>query len=173
MSDAAHNDDAAPTHRPTLQRMISTCGDLCSNGQCPNINHALNLSEKIDAALNHAEPLVRAAASTLLVMVENTYYVESPAGCFTLVNTEIGRIAYLLDIFLAMGVRETGLRFALQKSKNVGQILKMFESFDETGLKFLCARIVDTEDCSETLCDFMRQAQSIVTVLKGEYCKAP
>ena len=172
MSGAAH--DVEPTCRPILQRTNSTCGHLCSQGRCPNPNHAHTVSDdQIATALNHPKPLIRAAAMTLHVMKENKYYVESRAGRHTFDNTETGRIAYLLDIFLAMGVRERGLRCALQNSKKVGQILKKFETFDLYGLEILCTRIIATDDCSVTLCDFMRQAQSIVTVLKGEYCTAP
>ena len=172
MSGAANDDE--PTRRPILQRKNSTCGHLCSQGWCPNPNHALTVSDdQIATALNHPKPLIKAAAVTLHVIKENKHFVESPAGCFTLDNTEIGRIAYLLDIFLAMGVRERGLRCALQNSKKVEQTIKMFETFDLYGLEILCTRIIATEDCSVTLCDFMRQAQSIVTVLKGEYCTAP
>ena len=169
------DDDVEPTRPPALHRSISTCGHLCSQGRCPNPNHALTVSDdQIATALNHPKPLFRAAAVTLQVIKENKHYVESPAGHFKPVDkTEIGRIAYLLDIFLAMGVRERNLRCALQNSENVEQILKMFETFDLYGLEILCTRIIATEDCSVPLSDFMRQAQSIVNVLKGKYCTAP
>jgi hypothetical protein len=119
--------------------------------------------------LNHPEPLISVAATTLQIIMENKHYFEDSRGGFTMVDgTDIGRIAYLLDIFSAMGIRERGLRRALQNSKNVNQFLRILERFDLTGLVDLCTRIVATEDCSVKLSDFMRQAHDIVTVLMGE-----
>ena len=132
--------DFMPTHRPTLGRAISTCGDLCSQGRCPNRNHACTAytaciaytactaytaytaytvsDAQIATALNHPNQLFGVAALTLQIARENKHYVESPAGVFTMADgTDIGRIAYLLDIFSAMGIREKGLRRALQNSE--------------------------------------------------------
>ena len=84
--------DFMPTHRPTRGRAISTCGYLCSQGRCPNRNHACTAytaciaytactaytaytaytvsDAQIATALNHPNQLFGVAALTLQIARE-------------------------------------------------------------------------------------------------------